>query len=260
MNKTTIFACTNEKYYNFIPIFIHSNLFHNKNIDIELGVENNNIPEATSNIIEFCKEKYPTTRILLRVVNFKQIIHNEKKYKLIPHIVRFIETPILKNKYVYISDIDIINLQKNFPELHIEDMKKTKLQYSNIVRKNTGDKRLTGLHFTNWENYYPLPNFEDLMLNNKLMNNDEAFLYQLVKKNTHVSYTNTYRPVHGIHVSPNRDPGGKPGWGIDNWVNEWYNYRNSNEFLYIEDFLPIEIKNIINIIDNEIYKQEKRSI
>lgn len=248
--RTTIYTCTNEKYYDFIPIFIHSNLFHNENVDIEIGVENNRIDKSILKIFDICSKIYSNSKINLKIVPFNHIFLNNTFYPLIPNIIRFIETPTIKNKYVYISDIDIITLQENFTSLHINDMNINDLNYSNIVRKNTSDKRLTGLHFSKWDNYYPIPDFSDLFLE-KYYNSDEVFLYNLVNKKNKICENNTYRPVHGIHVSPNRNPKGNPGWNINAWAENWNKYRKSDEFILIEKLFTKKLKHIIEIIDKE---------
>jgi hypothetical protein len=61
---------------------------------------------------------------------------------------------------------------------------------------------------------------------------------------------NSYRPVHGIHVSPNRNPTGTMNWGIPKWRNQWGEFRNSKEFRDLELTLTQMIKEKINIIDN----------
>ena len=77
------------------------------------------------------------------------------------------------------------------------------------------------------------------------------FLYELVKKR-HPNFLigESYRPVHGIHVSPNRNPTGTMNWGMPNWENQWYEFRNSEEFKSLEPTLTNMIKEKIKIIDD----------
>ena len=252
--RTTFFTCCDKKYEKFIPIFLHSILFHNKNVDVEIGVEDLKQDKNIIECINYIKNIYKN-KIELRIVNFGGIEIENKLYKSCPNVVRFIETPNIKNDYVYICDIDIITLQNNIMQIHIDDMNKTGLNYSNIVRPtsisdNTDKKRLTGLHFTKWSKYYPIPDFRDLIIKN-LLSHDEIFLYKLVQKNNMILEDNHFRPVHGIHMSLNR-PVKK--WGIKKWKKEWTTYRNSTTFLYIEKLLSEEIVNSIKKIDKYYYE------
>lgn len=247
--RTTFFTCCDKNYEDFIPIFLHSILYNNKNVDIEIGVEDLNQDIKILNSIDYIKKIYKNSKIKLKIVNFNSIKIKNKEYKMCPNVVRFIETPTIKNDFVYICDIDIITLQKNITEIHIKDMMKTGLNYSNIVRPNSDiiNRRLTGLHFTKWDSYYPIPNFEDIAKNGWL-NHDEVFLYFLVKKNNIISDTNIFRPVHGIHISPNRK--NPLDWGLKKWKKEWLEYRKSKDFLYIEKLFSSKLINYINKIDN----------
>lgn len=246
------YTCCNKIYNNFIPLFILSNLYHNENCYVEVGTDDVNF-EPIQKSINFLKEKYPN-KFLIKLVEFDTITINGIKYQTIPNTVRFFTIPQIKTDYVYISDIDIITLEKNIVDIHINNMKRTNLPYSNIVRplsnKPNEIKRLSGLHFTPFENYYPIPNFEDLC-KDKLLNHDEGFLYKIVEKRyDSFNYNETFRPVHGIHISPNREPNGNLGWGLNRWKKEWLGFRNSDIFLEFEQLLPNYIKNKIDIIDN----------
>ena len=247
----TFFTCVNDNYSDFIPIYIHSILFHNKDVDIEIGVDN--INPHIMECVDFLKEKYKGSKINIRKVEFN----------ISPNTVRFIETPEIVNDYVYITDIDIVTLQKSLSVLHLSDMEITGLNYSNIVRpyNDIKNRKLSGLHFTKWDSYYPIPDYTDLM---ELLNNDETFLYELVSKKNEVSETSTYRPVHGIHMSPNRkNPEATLGWGLGMWEKEWTNYRNSDEFKFIEKkYLSKRILNNIDLVDKfyNIKMREMESI
>lgn len=239
--RTTFFTCANKNYEDFIPIFIHSTLFHNDNSDIEIGVETLNYDVLK--YIDVLKKIFVLSKLNIR----------EIKFNVIPNIARFIDTPTIVNDYVYITDIDIIVLQKNISQLHINDMNLTGLNYSNIVRPyiNNSPKKLSGLHFTKWDSYYPIPDYDDLDLND-----DEVFLYNLVGKKNVISECNTFRPVHGIHMSPNRkDPSSALGWGLNRWKNEWLMYRNTEDFKTLEsNCFSKRINNNIKLID-EFYEK-----
>jgi hypothetical protein len=64
-----IFTCCNEKYVDFVPLFIISNLFHN-DCHVEIGIDNNceiDLSESL-NILEIL---YPN-RFLIRSVEFNK--------------------------------------------------------------------------------------------------------------------------------------------------------------------------------------------
>ena len=252
MNQINFFTCCNKIYNNFIPLFILSNLYHNDNSFVEIGTDDENY-EPISKAMDFLKKIYED-RFLVRQVNFNYVEYQGKKFNTIPNSIRFLTEPKIKTEYVYISDVDIITLQRNICEIHINNMKKTGLPYSNIVRpiKNIENeiKRLTGLHFTPHSNYYPIANVSDVY-NTGILSHDEGLLYKIVeKKYPKFNYDEVYRPVHGIHVSLNREPMGKIGWGINNWKTQWLEFRNLSIFNEIEKVLPKFIIEKINIIDN----------
>jgi hypothetical protein len=253
MKKTLIYTCCDEKYYKFIPIFCSSLLFNNENIDIEIGIDNSELPLNQEKCLKILREIYPNSKILIKYNFFKK----EKKIavfenkKMLLNTVRFLSTPVLKSDYVYISDIDIISLTKNFSELHINDMISNGRKYSNKIRNSDIDKeewRMTGLHFSEYNNYYPLPQFDDL----KLLENDEMILCKIVNKRNEIDTVSTFRPVHGIHISPNRKIVDivNPSWGLKNWENEWREFYLSKTFEAIFNLLDDDLKTIVKAINN----------
>ena len=243
--RTTFFTCCDKKYECFIPLFMHSVLYHN-DVDVEICVENiQDISQEINNNIKYIKENYPKSLIKIRNGNFDFVEIDNKKYNIIPNIVRFLETPTIKNHYVYICDIDIITLQTDIQKAHVDNMNKMKSDYSNIIRPNSN--KLTGLHFAKWSNYYPIPDYKDLA-EKSMLNLDEVFLYNLVKKKNELLESATFRPVHGIHASLNRED--VCDWGIRQWRKQWFEYRNSSSFLCLEkEISDLTIVNIIKKID-----------
>jgi hypothetical protein len=252
MIKTNFFTACNGIYKEFIPLFILSHLYHNVDCFVEIGVDTILKPEILKSL-QVLNNFYPN-KFSIHLIDFGPIKVGDKKYNSIPNTIRFFTTPKTKSEYVYISDIDIICLQNELTDIHVNDMLRTKLPYSNIVRpvkdESHPHRRLSGLHFTPYDNYYPLPNYGELCQQG-LLQHDEVFLYELVKKR-HPDFLidNSYRPVHGIHVSPNRHPTGDMNWGIPKWRNQWIEFRNSKEFKSLELTLTQMIKEKINIIDN----------
>lgn len=60
--------------------------------------------------------------------------------------VRFISEPEIRNKYTYISDIDMMIMMKDFYNYHIGIMAEYGTIYSNWKRDND-QNAITGLHF-----------------------------------------------------------------------------------------------------------------
>jgi len=54
--------------------------------------------------------------------------------------------------------------------------------------------------------------------------------------------------VHGIHTSLNRNE--VEGWGIKRWKNEWIEYRGKQEFKKLMQYADLQIKEIVEKIDN----------
>ena len=259
MIKTNFFTACNGIYKEFIPLFILSHLYHNENCFVEIGTDTMLRPEILKSL-KILNQYYPN-QFSIHVVDFGPIKIGNKHYNTIPNTVRFFTPPKTKSEYVYISDIDIICLQENLTDIHIKDMEKLNLPYSNIVRpvkdESHPHRRLSGLHFTKYDSYYPIPNHTDLC-EKGLLQHDEVFLYELVKKRyPNFVVENTYRPVHGIHVSPNRNPTGDMNWGMPNWINQWKEFRNSDKFISLEPTLTNMIKEKINIIDDYYNNQNK---
>lgn len=256
-NNINFYTCCNNKYCDFIPLFVFSNLYNNKNSFVEVGYQG--IDSKIINNYESVLKDIFGYRFLLKEIDMEYVtvknheLNIEKKFKTIPNTVRFIVPPEIITDYVYISDIDIITLDENILDIHIKNMNDNNLKYSNIVRQSTNPeslKRLSGLHFTPYENYYPIPNHFDLCESGYL-NHDEAFLYEIIKKRyPEFNYDLTFRPVHGIHVSPNREPTGEMNWGMNRWGKEWEIFRKTNEFLEVEKHLSEYVKDKIKTIDN----------
>ena len=250
--RVLVYTCCDESYADFIPLFIHSMLFFNKiNVDVEIGVTMEHLPENTERAVEIIKEMYPDSKILIKTnfgksVSKKAALFNGKE--MMKTTIRFVSTPRIRNPYVYISDIDIITLKEDCFQQYLDDMAQNNREYSNIVRKSK-PSHMSGLHFTKWDAYYPL----DLSGIHMIINCEEI-LKRIVAKKHKLDLNTTFRPVNGIHMSPNRDPLGKPSWGLEEEGHKdvWDYYIHSEEVKKIYPFLSPRIKRNINTV-NKIY-------
>jgi len=174
-----------------------------------------------------------------------------------PNSIRFIAQPTIKNKYIYITDIDILIFVDNFYLNLIDDMIRKRNNYSNLVRKRS--HRLTGLHFSEYDSYYPIPKQRQYNIV------DEVLLYNIVKsKGIKIDYNTQYRPVFGIHASPSRphvSSLGFLGWNAENFKFNWINYCKSDDFKYIYPLLDkfihkkiLMLNNYYGINEKEFYK------
>lgn len=257
MDRVLVYTCCDENYADFIPLFIDSILFFNENVDVEIGVTSSCLPKNTEDAIKIIKEKHPNSKILVKI-NFGKSISQRVAFfdgkEMFKNTIRFVSTPEIKDAYVYISDIDIITLKENCFQQYLDDMAKNHRDYSNIIRKND-PSHMSGLHFTKWDAFYPL----DLTgINLKI--NDEQILKKIVAKKNKIDEKTQFRPVNGIHMSPNRRPTDKVGWELtDDKKPLWKKYFTSSEFKAIYPLLSSRLKANIKLI-NSFYKIKEHSM
>lgn len=143
-----------------------------------------------------------------------------------PNSVRFLEVPTHLTEYTYIGDIDVLMLTHDIREIHLAHMENTGLPYSNIRR--AGRSTLTGLHFTRTDAFYPQD--ERAVLGHQ--RDDEALLAKLVVARglPLPSADDSFRPVHGFHLSLNRKPTNDegPSWRLlEKWIDAYRTIRQS---------------------------------
>ena len=249
--RVLVYTCCDEFYSHYIPIFCNGLLRMDKlkKIDIEIGVNMKKLSDNEEKALQYLRKKYPQSKIQidynLFIKNKSGTFYNNKLYAT--GSIRFVTQPRIKNKYVYITDVDILVFVNNFYLELIDDMKRRKNCYSNIQRINT--LRLTGLHFIKYNSYYPTP-----VLNNTNMI-DENLLYNMMEsKGIRIDNDTQYRPVFGIHLSPSRPKVGSyaktAGWGADNYKFQWLDYMKSEDFKFIYPLLNETIIDKINKLNN----------
>lgn len=254
--RTLIYSCVDKEYAHWIPLYVLGMLYHNSNIDIEIGMEGT-LCDNDRQSIEYLKNRFPKSTIKIN----ENLFVRDGNYavvngiKCIFNTVRFITTPTIINEYIYIGDIDIICLEQDIFSKHVEFMKKENMKYSNIVRINSNPPRLTGLHFSIYDCYYPLPSFEGI----DMLRNDEQILAELVtRKGIDLNYSVQWRPVHGIHFSKNRpNVGGDgkiPGWGANPYKETWFEFCKTEEYLFIIERSNKYIKEMIDKL-NKYYNE-----
>jgi hypothetical protein len=213
----TFFTCATRSYEHFAPVYIASITAHVRDAFVEIGVED---------VSRFQHDHgaslalLPHDRFLIREVVWDM----PSGRRAAPNSVRFINEPLTRNQYVYIGDIDVVFLDPQFAQHHLEHMSQTGLPYSNAVREGT--QRLTGLHFSRWDAMYPLPDVSGLGSDGRL---DEVLLYEIVQAKGHAFPSEWFRPVHGLHISPNR-PEDPVLWGVRKWASRFLAWTESPSF------------------------------
>lgn len=254
MPNLLFFTAANKAYEDFAPLYAFSILFHVADSAVEIAVED--VPSfhmrygAALTLLANC---FGSEKIVVRDACWT--LPNGRR--ILPNTVRFITTPKTTSEYVYIGDIDVIILEPNLLAMHLRDMKLTGLPYSNSVRPGT--TRMSGLHFTKATAYYPLPDVSDLEIDSM---NDEMVLYEIIRRRGSAARDDIwYRPIHGIHISPNRPPErvldetGKvviPGWGINPYVQQWLRMAANTDFRRLRTLLSLRVRETLSTIDRVI--------
>jgi hypothetical protein len=257
MHNLLFLTAANEPYEDFVPLYIASALWSVGDAVVEIGLVSKDDWYRKNSQVTDILETYFKGRFLLRDMPW-----NDKNGAIVPNTVRFLNEPQTQAKYVYIGDIDIIYLDSDIEKQCTDFMARSGLPYANMFRKGT--ERLTGLHFSTWEGLYPLPDLTDI---NMAAMNDEAVLGQIVFRKGYGRPTEHFRPVPGIHVSPNRaalpglDANGNPRlhWGITTWRIPYQAFRTSDIFQSLHPLLKGPAKDAIRIIDDALSDLEKKT-
>lgn len=254
--QTLFYGCANLKYQDFVPLHAASILEHVPDVTVEMGIEDEAAYKADyGNTTDIIHAAYGRERFLVRQVDWTILRPGQSSPRRIrPGSVRFITPPQTRTEYVYIGDVDIIVLDPTIVRRHLNFMERTGLPYSNKARSRP---QLTGLHFTRYDAYYPLPDLGEI---NLVLEGDEALLYKIVQLQGHPISREDFRPVPGIHVSPNRPPVGEvrpdgtrgPGWGIERWAEEFAAFSSSNVLQELRPKLSPRIHGVLEAIEDTI--------
>jgi len=206
------------KYHDYIIPYIATALHHNKKSQAEILIQD---PDAfNSDYNESLKilDKYFPDRYLLRAIP-------DYARDVLPNSIRFLTVPQLKSELTYIGDVDILVLDPDVADWHRKYMQKQGLPYSNNRRKG-GHPMLTGLQCVQTEEYFGKINESYMQMFSFSLkkqglaykHHDEKLLYNIIQHRIGTLPEDVYsyktRPTHGLHMSPNREPLGQPGWEI----------------------------------------------
>jgi hypothetical protein len=213
------FTLANAPYEPFVLPYLASVLHNNPEVGVEIRIERpekfraENRP-ALDLLDQHFRDRFSLTKIVQN--DRPQKSQAEQRFPPSPvfSLIRWLETPERKAEFVYIGDIDILILEEVAPA-HLAHMTRTGLPYSNIRRRN--QPRLTGLHFTRWDAYYPQVELDDTA---PMGRDNERLLYWLVEQKGFglPDPTDEFHPTHGYHLSIARNTASSntredPGWG-----------------------------------------------
>jgi hypothetical protein len=186
-------------YEDMIPPYIFFALTTNKGAVVEVVVEDSNrfskTYEKELDVIRSLRGDHFIIRNFSRPITYHT-----------PNTYRFFEVPTIKAKYTYICDVDIMLLE-SIVDKYLDIWPSSsfgKIPYNNIIRKN--ETKLTGVHFVITDEYYTneLKKNQDVLYNSPIVQ-DEIVLYNLCAMTFGLpDLEYTYRPILGIHFSPNR--------------------------------------------------------
>lgn len=245
------YSCANRCYEDFVPLYAYFALRSTPGAIAEFGLENSAIfRRENSKNLEFLNNRFGKNRVNLFDVDWS----DSANQPILPNSVRFINQPHSRARYVYVGDIDIVILDENLFMSHLRFMERRRLRYSNSVRPDT--LRMSGLHFSEFDALYPLPDISDLEWRTM---NDECLLYEIVRRRGHIIQdAEWFRPVHGIHISPNRTPNRilddtgrtvRPGWGIEPYASAWRQARIEDGFAAFIRTLSTRVQDCLAKID-----------
>ena len=163
-------------------------------------VDPDKFQETYRSELEHLRRLYP--QFLLRPMQ------NKPNGKHKPNTHRFFEVPETPATYTYIMDVDVMLMEDVVAPY--EQFWPSTLPINNIVRNGT--RRLSGMHMVRSELYFTdkLRRLQQRIycFPRQTHTNDEEVLY-LMAKNCHPLPPRSFqwRPVLGIHFSPNRGPG-----------------------------------------------------
>jgi hypothetical protein len=256
------YTCANKRYEDFIPLYAFFALRTTADSIAEFGVEDK---------VSFLRENAESLDIVNRALGNGRITIRDVPWKdpegkaILPNTVRFVSPPKKTARFVYIGDVDIIILETDLLRAHEAFMAKAGIPYSNSVRPNS--TRMSGLHLTEHDAIYPLPDLSDLDL---LRMNDEMVLYEIVRRRgLQIQDKSWFRPIHGIHISPNRRPRAefdasgavvKPGWGIEPYVQLWIEARGDPSFKTLRSTLSHRVQDCLEKIDQAVSETVRASM
>lgn len=205
--ETLFYSHADEGYGHFVLPFIYFALVTNHNYSAEVWVDDKDrYAEGVDKLNHMFGERAK--------LNF--LYHGR------PDNNRFLFQPETTKKYTYISDVDIITLDPEVSQYHRRLMGLR--CYSNSIRPRVAGepRRMSGVHFVESYRWYSFTKAARLRAYEGL--SDEQILARIIfdtfpNDEKYLDAQGWNRPIHGIHMSPAREPYSKPGWEITpRWI------------------------------------------
>ncbi len=209
MPQLIVVSSANEPYLFYVLPYIASVLYYNPDAHIEIFIDAGADFQARSAPgLDYLSAHFPGRFDLTPVASRGE--H--------PSATRFIHNPKKTASYAYIGDVDVLVLEAIAPG-HIRHMQQHGLRYSNRVRGDWaahGVFRMTGLHFSEYNAFYPVTIPAGFDIADRQRGIDERLLYAMVKERCGEPSAHAgYRPVHGLHVAMSGWPcHPRWGWGV----------------------------------------------
>ena len=187
-------------YEDMAVPFLFFALTSNKGSHVEIVVENPiQFSKRYKKELDYCLKLYGPNFIVRGYQNPVVKAH-------IPNIFRFFEAPTVPAKYTYIADIDIMFMEEILPS-YLNNWP-VGLPYNNMLRDKK--KALTGVHMVETDKYYTSAFRAVQKSKYKAGGNphDEFALGEMCEKVHGLPpFSHKFRPILGIHFSPNRGRG-----------------------------------------------------
>lgn len=218
MNNVHFLTVSNQKYYRFVIPYIAAALETYKQSTMEIYLDDKIQFEKTHKPLISIARNHFGSRWALRQIPAK-FLRPQSKVSPIFNSLRWVVAPKTRQPLTYIGDIDILILRdtkESLGDIHRRIMKETRLPYSNMLRR-TG--RMTGLHCVDTKRYFDKIDIEWIgqeYFRQYGKMSDEELICRIVTYYFGKITPNRERPVHGIHLSPNRRPGNSAmHWGVN---------------------------------------------
>lgn len=115
--RTLVYTCCDRAYEDFVALFAWAALAANPDCAVEVGVES---AEAffveNGAAADAVGARFGADRFVVHEVPFA----TSDGTRIRPNTVRFVTTPRIVTRYVYIADVDVIMLEPGLTEMHRE--------------------------------------------------------------------------------------------------------------------------------------------
>lgn len=248
MPQLIVVSSATEAYFFYVLPHIASVLYWDEQTDVEIFVESGgDFPARSAAGLDYLSAHFRGRFDVTQVDSSGE--H--------PSVTRFIHRPKKKARYVYIGDVDMLVLEAIAPR-HLRHMHHG-LPYTNKVRRDWsahGVFRMTGLHFSEYDAYYPVEIPAGFDITDQQRGIDERLLYEMVKQRWgEPPAAGGYRPVHGLHLSLSGWPcHPRWGWGLpsEKWQAKYLALSETSFWKGALPFFDPRYRALLKLLDASI--------